>query len=310
MNIKTRIMTESDCYKTGRKITPRGIMVHSTAVPGLMAADWFSRWNRPGVKACVHAFLDDKEIWQYLPWNHRGWHAGGAANNTHISFEICEPAGHRYERGATMLNYNISANEEYFNKIYDNSIKLCVMLCKRYGLSERDIIDHSEGYQRGVATNHGDVMHWFPKHGKSMNIFRADVGRALASPSVSEPEQAPEGSGEYIVQRGDTLTAIARNNNTTVQSLVNLNNISNPNIILVGQRLTLPQGESGSSQPATEIQLESKVRVTGTHYATGQRIPDWVKTNTYTVMQVSRDGRRALLREIMSWVYIRDLVLV
>jgi hypothetical protein len=25
-----------------------------------------------------------------LPWDHRGWHAGGSANNTHIGFEICE----------------------------------------------------------------------------------------------------------------------------------------------------------------------------------------------------------------------------
>ena len=31
------------------------------------------------------------------------------------------------------------------------------------------------GYKQGIASNHGDVMHWFPKHGKSMDTFRAAV---------------------------------------------------------------------------------------------------------------------------------------
>jgi N-acetylmuramoyl-L-alanine amidase len=319
MEIKRRIMTESDCYKAGRKITPKGIMVHSTAVPGLMAAAWFSRWNKPGIKACVHAFLDDKEIWQYLDWNHRGWHAGGSANNTHIGFEICEPGGHRYERGSTMLNYDVSANEEYFNKIYNNAIELCVMLCRQYGLTEKDIITHSEGYRLGVASNHGDVMHWFPKHGKSMDTFRKAVKEALSSQqgtapapeAEKKPQSEPVIEEVHIVQKGDTLTAIAREYNTTVQTLVNLNNISNPNLILVGQRVTLPQVKGYTNTDAKEsVKVGAKVRVTGSRYATGQLIPSWVKNNTYTVMEVSRDGSRVLLREIMSWVYIKDVVLL
>ena len=31
-----------------------------------------------------------------------------------------------------------------------------------------------------IASNHADVMHWFPQHGKSMGIFRADVAKAMA----------------------------------------------------------------------------------------------------------------------------------
>ena len=48
------------------------------------------------------------------------------------------------------------------------------------GLTEDNIICHSEGYRKGIASNHGDVMHWFPKHGKSMDTFRADVKAGLA----------------------------------------------------------------------------------------------------------------------------------
>lgn len=48
------------------------------------------------------------------------------------------------------------------------------------------------------------------------------------------------GSDQYVVQPGDTLLNIARRFNTTLTTLVQLNGISNPNRILVGQTLTLP----------------------------------------------------------------------
>ena len=49
----------------------------------------------------------------------------------------------------------------------------------------------------GIASNHADVMHWFPKHRKSMDTFRADV-KALLNP---EPISKPVGK-LYRVQVG------------------------------------------------------------------------------------------------------------
>ena len=43
----------------------------------------------------------------------------------------------------------------------------------------------------------------------------------------------------YVVKRGDTLSQIAVNYNTTVNSLVNLNNIKNPNLIFPGQKIII-----------------------------------------------------------------------
>jgi len=43
----------------------------------------------------------------------------------------------------------------------------------------------------------------------------------------------------YIVKSGDTLSKIAKAHNTTVASLIKLNNIKNPNVINVGQKLIL-----------------------------------------------------------------------
>ena len=135
-NLKTKYMTRNDCYTARRKMTPKGIMVHSTATPGVMASDWFDRWNKSykageiNRQVCVHAFLDDKEIWQYLPWNHRGWHAGGKANDTHIGFEICEPGGFSYSKNQ-MVGYDAKKNEAYFRKAWQNAVNLCVLSLQR-----------------------------------------------------------------------------------------------------------------------------------------------------------------------------------
>lgn len=183
-NLFTQYMTRNDCYNLDRKIVPKGVMIHSTATPGVMAGEWFSRWNKSydageiNRQVAVHAFTDDKSIWQYLPWNHRGWHAGGSANNTHIGIEIAEP-GTFYYKGGQMIGYDVAANEAYFRKAWDNTVKLTVMLLRMYDLNENNIIAHYEGYYLGIASGHSDVSHWFPKHGESMDSFRAAVGRAL-----------------------------------------------------------------------------------------------------------------------------------
>ncbi|WP_368645487.1 LysM peptidoglycan-binding domain-containing protein [Alkalibacterium putridalgicola] len=52
----------------------------------------------------------------------------------------------------------------------------------------------------------------------------------------------------YTVKAGDTLYAIALRYNTTVQTLASLNNISNTNLIRVGQVLTIP-GSGGTTTP-------------------------------------------------------------
>lgn len=50
----------------------------------------------------------------------------------------------------------------------------------------------------------------------------------------------------YIVKAGDTLSAIAKKYNTTYQRLANYNNIANPNIIRVGQKIKIPTTPSNS----------------------------------------------------------------
>lgn len=119
-----RLLTQSDCYQAGRTIVPRGVMVHSTGVAQPDPEVFLRRWDRPGVDACVHAFVAEDRVIQTLPWNWRGWHAGrgerGSANDTHISFECCEPAGHTYQ-GGEMVGYDPAVQRPYFERIYQNA---------------------------------------------------------------------------------------------------------------------------------------------------------------------------------------------
>ena len=304
------ILTANDCYKAGRTITPKGVMVHSTGANNPAVARYVqpvdtqadaaglytvlgtnrnkNDWNNPGLDVCVHAFvgkLADGGVGsvQTLPWNHRGWHAGtgtsgGSANNTHIAFEICEDG---------------LADAAYFGKVYQEAVELTAMLCKQYNLNplaDGVVICHSEGYQRGVASNHADVMHWFPKHGKNMDTFRQDVSKAMGGAPQVKPQAPATPTGKtYTVAKGDTLSGIAAQYGTTVDTLVELNGIQNPNLIVVGQVLKLP-GAAGFEPYTVKVSVtELRIR---SGPGTDNASKGFIAPGVYTIVEEA-DGQGA-----------------
>lgn len=189
MTLRQQILTQNECYIVGTKIRPCGVMVHSTGAnnpnlkryvgpdDGLLGVnpngnDW-NQFRPDGRQVCVHAFigkLADGSIaaYQTLPWDMEGWHAGGSANAMgYIGFEICED-------GLT--------DPVYFSQVYQEAVELTAWLCKEYSLDPLEdgvVICHQEGYRRGIASNHADVLHWFPKMGKTMDDFRRDVADTM-----------------------------------------------------------------------------------------------------------------------------------
>ena len=85
--------------------------------------------------------------------------------------------------------------------VYKEAVELAAYLCKQYKLTEKNIIGHYEGYQKKIASNHGDPRHWFSKHGKSMDTFRADVKKELAK-GTSTSKPSTSGKKLYRVQIG------------------------------------------------------------------------------------------------------------
>jgi hypothetical protein len=167
MNLHQLFLTNNACYKAGRTITVKGIMVHSTGANNPTLRRYVgpddgrlgpnpnnNHWNQAtpdGQQKCVHAFigkLADGSIatYQTLPWNMRGWHAGsgskGSANDTHIGFEICEDA---------------LADPAYLATVYQEAVELCAELCRDFKLDPMApgvLICHSEGAKLGFASSH------------------------------------------------------------------------------------------------------------------------------------------------------------
>lgn len=70
--------------------------------------------------------------------------------------------------------------------------------------------------------------------------------------NYSNSGNADSSNGYYTVQSGDTLSGIALKFSTTSSKLAQLNSISNPNLIYVGQRLLVNQSSSSNSSSSSQ----------------------------------------------------------
>lgn len=165
-------LTNNKCYKCGNKFTPKGIMLHSTACPGVSANSFVKSWNveKPnGRLVCVHGFIDLSGVYETLPFDVKGWHAGGKANDELLGFEICEPKDY--------------ADKEYFEEIKKVALEYTAIVCKLFQWTEKDITSHCEAHKKKgsvYASGHADLDHWWLKyHNYSMDNFRSDLKKIL-----------------------------------------------------------------------------------------------------------------------------------
>ena len=200
------MQTNSTCYKQTRTMAPLGILWHSTGANNPTLKRYVqpletdgnykemikligtntgrNDYNHASYKSGLNAWigkLADGSVTtiQTMPWNYRPWGCGsgskGSCNNGWIQFEICEDG----------LN-----NADYFNLVYKEACELTAYLCKLYNLNPKGyttcngvntpiILCHADSYKLGLGSNHGDVLHWFGKYGKTMNDVRNDVAALM-----------------------------------------------------------------------------------------------------------------------------------
>ena len=211
------MQTNSTCYKSTRTMTPVGVLWHSTGAnnPNLSRFiqplitdtnynemikllgknkynnDYNHASYQSGLNCWIGKLADGTVTTvQTMPWNYRPWGCGsgskGSCNNGWIQFEICEDD----------LN-----DINYFNKIYKEACEITAYLCKIYNLNPKGfvkmnginvpvILCHADSYKLGLGSNHGDVLHWFSKYGKTMENVRNDVAALMENTSI--PTVKPE----------------------------------------------------------------------------------------------------------------------
>jgi LysM repeat protein len=93
-----------------------------------------------------------------------------------------------------------------------------------------------------ISLCYGTTVEAIARANNIMNPWFIYVGQKLDIPTGGDggmPSPGPGGK-TYVVQPGDTLYSIAVRYDTTVQALMVANNLSNPNLIYVGQTLRVP----------------------------------------------------------------------
>ena len=216
------MQTQSKCYKETRIMKVLGILWHSTGANNknlkryvqpsdvkpsedtYSKSEWLTilgknSYNNDinhnanagiGLNCWIGALADGTVTTvQTMPWTFRPWGCGVAykggpsCNDGWIQFEICED--------------NLK-DEAYFNKVYKEACEITAYLCKMFdidpngyqtinGVKIPNILCHKDSNTLGFGSNHGDVMHWFPKYGKSMETARKDVTALLKEDAASNP---------------------------------------------------------------------------------------------------------------------------
>lgn len=221
------MQTNSTCYKGTNTMTVKGVLWHSTGVnnPTLKRYvqpsdtpdkrdtvtlaqigknayknDWNHIERQAGLNCWIGKLADGTVTTiQTMPWDYRPWGCGsgskGSCNSGWIQFEICED-------GLT--------DKTYFNAVYKEACEITAYLCKMFnidpngtvtvnGVKVPTILCHQDSYKLGMGSNHSDVTHWFPKHGKSMATARQDVAALLAADKTTTSKPTSTTGKTYSV---------------------------------------------------------------------------------------------------------------
>ena len=213
MNLQKLILTKNPCYKKADKITPCGVLWHSTGAnnpnlkryvgpdDGKLGVNQYgNHWNRPDATLCGHAMIgklkdDTIATYQTLLYDMRCWLSGsgskGNANTLgYIQFEICED-------NTKNKDYAMAAYREAveFSAYILKQFKLDPLAKNRHGLPV--VLDHASAHKLGIASNHGDVLHWFGKYGITMDKIRQDIAVEMGQ---AKPDPKPPGKVPYTIR--------------------------------------------------------------------------------------------------------------
>lgn len=271
---------------------PSGLMLHSVGCAQPNPLVFITNQNKAGVEKAVHAYIGAEDIvYQCLPFNIMGWHAGGKANATHIGVEMTEPDCITYIKGATFTCSDVAAATAHAEKTYKTAVELFAYLCKEYELNPlTDIISHAEGHARGVASNHADCEHLWEQLGMShtMNSFRADVKAAMGELPQTTTTSTSSSSGYYRVRKSwaDSKSQIGAFKNLDYAKAA-ADKAAGYYVFDESGKAIYPEAK----EEVVTLTLGDKVRLKpeATVYGKSTMFRDWVYKSTLYVRQINGD---------------------
>lgn len=161
----------------------------------------------------------------------------------------------------------VSTTPQWFRELGRSRSEVFEALEKQSGaLYERLVEIASERMQKGY--NEWITGSWVPPRfiperiTETVEIPEQVTRQVQRTRQVVEPVEVPwELTMEYEIQRGDTLSALARRHNTTVDEILALNpQIEDPNVIWAGERIRLPAPEE-ATQYIEDLRAEQVARL-------------------------------------------------
>ena len=309
------MQTNSTCYKGTSQGTPVGVLWHSTGSNNA----WISRyvqpsandsnyttlintigknkynndWNHIDVQAGLNAWigkLADGTVAtvQSMPWNYRPWGCGSGSKGScngktggpfWIQFECCEDS---------------LTDKTYFDKVYKEACELTAYLFKKYkinpygsvsynGVTVPTILCHADSCALGLGSNHGDILHWFRKHGKTMDDVRKDVA-ALMSEQTATVTPTPTTTQQlYRVRKTWSDVASQKGAYSVLASAM-----ACCDKVGAGYYVFDASGKVVYPKP---LAIGDAVKlVEGAKYVNGHNIPTWVINSTVYVREIRTDG--------------------
>ena len=302
------MQTQSTCYKGTSKMNIKGVLWHSTGAnnPNLKRYvqpsdndinktemlkllginsnknDWNHIERQAGLNAWIGKLADGTVTSiQTMPWDYKPWGCGsgskGSCNNGWIQFEICED-------GLT--------DKVYFNKIYKEACELTAYLCTLYNIDPKKnitingvniptILCHADACKLGFGSNHGDVLHWFSKFGKTMEDVRNDVAK-LMNLSSNDTNSKEENTSEIYRIRIDWDNAESQIGAYTVlKNAINACDKAGKNYKVFNSKgiLLYPKNNKFSINDIVKL-------IPGATYTSGQEIPNWLFKNKLYVREI------------------------
>lgn len=271
--VQSLISSDKYSLKCPYAMTPKGICIHNTANDA-SAVNEISYMKTNSNSTSFHIAIDDIQAIQGLPFNRNGWHAGdgstGDGNRNYIGVEIC---------------YSLSGGTKFIASEKRAAVEVAILL-KQYGWTIANVKKHQDF--SGKYCPHRTLDMGYPRF---VNMIKAELDILNGGGSSTEMYRVRLTWADEASQKG------------AYTSLANAKECADQN-----PGYSVFNNAGVKVYPTTNtIIVGSTVKVTGTNYATGESIPTWVKSSTFTVTEIS--SNKALLSDIISWVYLVDLVL-
>lgn len=251
-----------------------GVMIHHTVSTGTEATVRMCRDGYTGLPGPLCHGVADKDGRIHLVGYGRANHAGGgdpAVLAAVIREQTSLPAPVSTAQDGNSRFYGIEAvnlgdgYDPWPTAQREGIARAAAGICRAHGWNQHSVIGHAE-WQPGKVDPRGPGKN----AAAMMRDFRARIGVLLSSPAGGGSAVA------YVVQAGDTLSAIARRYpGVTWQQIANTNALGPPYLIRPGDQLRIPAARTHTVRPGDTLSAIAAgyPGVTWQQIATTNRIP-------------------------------------